>query len=172
MHVVSSTGKGRWVGFLAVAAALAAGPAAARANGAGEPAQTERDAPGSARAEVRAIFGSGADGGYIGVKVSDVDNGAATAAVEEGAVVIEVVDGAPAAAAGIEAGDIVVEFDGERIRSVRQLTRVVRETPAGRTVGAAVLRDGARVPVNVTPGERPRPDWRADPAPHRYSRSP
>lgn len=55
-----------------------------------------------------------------------------------------------------------MEFDGERIRGARQLTRVVRETPAGRSVAAIVFRDGARVDVNVTPGERPRPDRRAN----------
>ena len=157
----TSTTKGRCVGILAVAAALVSGPAIAGANRAA-PAQRDGDAHERARAEVRALFDSGADGSYIGVAVSDVEAGAGAAAAAEGAVVTEVVDGAPAAVAGIEAGDVLVEFDGERIRGVRQLTRVVRETPAGRTVAATVLRDGARLTVNVTPGERSRPDWRAN----------
>ena len=157
----TSTTKGRCVGILAVAAALVSGPAIAGANRAA-PAQRDGDAHERARAEVRALFDSGADGSYIGVAVSDVEAGAGAAAAAEGAVVTEVVDGAPAAVAGIEAGDVLVEFDGERIRGVRQLTRVVRETPAGRTVAATVLRDGARITVNVTPGERSRPDWRAN----------
>ncbi|MCY4635385.1 MAG: PDZ domain-containing protein [Acidobacteria bacterium] len=109
---------------------------------------------------MRALFDSRADGSYIGVQVSDVEAGDGVAAATEGAVVTEVVEGDPAAAAGIEAGDVLVEFDGERIRGVRQLTRVVRETPAGRTVAATVLRDGARLTVNVTPSERSRPGWR------------
>ena len=157
----TSTTKGRCVGILAVAAALVSGPAIAGANRAA-PAQRDGDAHERARAEVRALFDSGADGSYIGVAVSDVEAGAGAAAAAEGAVVTEVVDGAPAAVAGIEAGDVLVEFDGERIRGVRQLTRVVRETPAGRTVAATVLRDGAGLTVNVTPGERSRPDWRAN----------
>ena len=45
----------------------------------------------------------------------------------------------------------MVEFDGERVRSVRQFTRLVSETPAGRQVPAAVMRDGGRVPVNIEP---------------------
>ena len=160
MHVVSATRKGRWVGVLAAAVALVAGPAAAGANGGGEPGQREREAHARARAEVRALFDPGAGGSYIGVKVSDVEDRGGTVAAE-GAVVMEVVEDAPAAGAGIETGDVVVEFDGERIRGARELTRVVRETPAGRTVTATVLRDGARVTMNVTPGERPSPDWMA-----------
>ena len=159
MYVASTTGKGRCVGILAVAAALIAGPAAAGAEGGRGPAQQGGEVRERVHAEVRALFDPGADGSYIGVKVGDVEEGAGTDAAEEGAVVMEVVDGAPATVAGIELGDVVVEFDGERIRGARQLTRVVRETPVGRTVVATVLRDGARVAVNVTPGERPRPDW-------------
>ena len=157
----TSIAKGRCVGILAVAAALATGPAIAGAAG-GRPAQGVGEAQERARAEVRALFDSRADGSYIGVQVSDVEAGDGVAAAAEGAVVTEVVEGDPAAAAGIEAGDVLVEFDGERIRGVRQLTRVVRETPAGRTVAATVLRDGARFTVNVTPSERSRPGRRAN----------
>ena len=39
---------------------------------------------------------------------------------------------------------MVVEYDGERVRSARQFTRLVQETPEGRTVKIAVLRDGKR----------------------------
>ena len=162
MNVASTAGKGRWIGVLAVAAALAAIPAGATAQGSGEQAQGEREGRDGVWAGVRALFDARADGSYLGVQVSDVEDGEAPMAAAAGAVVREVVDGAPAAAAGIEAGDVIVAFDGERIRGARQLTRVVRETPAGRSVAATVFRDGARVNVNVTPGERPRPDWRAN----------
>ena len=151
--------RGRRVGILAVAAALAAGPALAGATGGG-PTQRDGEAHERARAEVRALFDSRADGSYIGVQVSDIEAGDGIAA--EGAVVTEVVEAGPSAAAGIEVGDVLVEFDGERIRGVRQLTRVVRETPAGRTVAATVLRDGTRFTVNVIPEERSRPDWRVN----------
>lgn len=152
--------KARCVGILA-AAAFTTGPAIAGATGGG-PAQDAGEVHERARAEVRALFDSRADGSYIGVQVSDVETGDRVADATEGAVVTEVAAGGPAAAAGIEAGDVLVEFDGERIRGVRQLTRVVRETPAGRTVAATVLRAGARLAVNVTPGERPRTGRRAN----------
>ena len=89
-------------------------------------------------------------GGRIGVSIRDVDGSDKTKAAA--GVVIESVDeNSPASKAGLKAGDIVTEFDGERVRSVRQFARLVGETPEGRTVAAAVLRDGQRVTVNVTP---------------------
>ena len=71
-----------------------------------------------------------------------------------GAVVSAVTDDSPADDAGVRAGDVVVEFDGERVRSARQLTRLVQETPPGRAVGLSVRRDGARLDLEVTPVER------------------
>jgi serine protease Do len=50
-------------------------------------------------------------------------------------------------------GDIVVEFDGERVRSVRQFTRLVQETPSGRKIQTALMREGQRVNVTVEPRE-------------------
>jgi serine protease Do len=63
----------------------------------------------------------------------------------------EVETDSPAAKAGFKNGDIVVEFDGERVRSTRQFTRLVQETAPGRSVQAAVQRDGQRVTLNVQP---------------------
>ena len=89
-------------------------------------------------------------GGRIGVSIRDVDGSDKTKAAA--GVVIESVDeDSPASKAGLKVGDIVTEFDGERVRSVRQFTRLVSETPEGRTVAAVVTRDGQRVTVNVTP---------------------
>ena len=89
-----------------------------------------------------------AGGSRIGLSIEDVaDNDAA----DEGAVVRDVRPGSPAASAGFAEGDIMVEFDGERVRSARHLTRLVQDTPAGRTVGTVVMRDGRRVELEVTP---------------------
>jgi serine protease Do len=59
--------------------------------------------------------------------------------------------GSPAANAGLQTGDIVLEFDGERVRSVRQFTRLVRESPPQRTVTAVILRGSARQTLQVVP---------------------
>jgi serine protease Do len=86
----------------------------------------------------------------IGVTVRDVDEDS-KAATTTGVVVDEVTGSGPADKAGIKSGDVIVEFDGERVRSVRQLTRLVQETPVGRKVSAAVSRGGQRVTVSITP---------------------
>ena len=89
-----------------------------------------------------------ASGSRIGLSIEDV---ADDDAADEGAVILDVRPESPAESAGFAEGDVMVEFDGERVRSARQLTRLVQETPAGRTVGAAVMRDGRRVELEVTP---------------------
>jgi serine protease Do len=95
------------------------------------------------------ILASG--GGRIGVSVSDIEGSDVKAS--SGVVIESVEEDSPAAEAGMRKGDVVVEFDGERVRSVRQFTRLVSETPAGRRIAAAVMRDGQRVSLNLTTRE-------------------
>ncbi len=61
-----------------------------------------------------------------------------------GALVSSVTPDGPAAKAGIEAGDVILKFDGKDITSVRGLPRVVAQTPIGRTVDVELLRKGKR----------------------------
>jgi membrane-associated protease RseP (regulator of RpoE activity) len=61
---------------------------------------------------------------------------------EYGALVESVEADSAAAKAGLQKGDVIVEFAGERVRSEAQLRRLIRETPAGRTVSLQVIRDG------------------------------
>ena len=61
---------------------------------------------------------------------------------EYGALVAGVDEDSAAAKAGLQKGDVIVEFAGERVRSAAQLRRLIRETPAGRTVSMQVMRDG------------------------------
>ena len=121
-----------------------AGPGAAMV-----PVVDGQDRP--ARATAPSAFQLISGGGRIGVTVSEVEatSGKATA----GVTVDEVEADSPAAKAGLKKGDVVVEFDGERVRSVRQFTRLVSETPPGRQVAASVMRDGQRVAVNLVPRE-------------------
>jgi serine protease Do len=57
----------------------------------------------------------------------------------------------PAEKAGLREGDIITEFDGERVRSARQFTRLVQETPDGRSVKIGILRGGQKQMVEATP---------------------
>jgi membrane-associated protease RseP (regulator of RpoE activity) len=56
----------------------------------------------------------------------------------------------PAKAAGIQAGDKVVSFDGKPVSSWTALGNDIRSTPAHRTVPVVVLRDGHQVTLHVT----------------------
>jgi S1-C subfamily serine protease len=98
------------------------------------------------------VFAMG--GSRVGMVVRDVET--ADVAKEKlagttGAVVTEVVKDSAAEKAGVKVGDVVTSFDGERVRSARQLERLVEETPAGRTVKVALQRAGAPVTLDVTP---------------------
>jgi serine protease Do len=86
----------------------------------------------------------------IGVTVRDVTD-ADKPAGQSGAYIQEVRSEGPAAKAGIRAGDIVVMFDGERVRSARQLARLVEETAEGREVETTVARGSERLALKVAP---------------------
>ena len=72
---------------------------------------------------------------------------------QQGVAVEQVTKDSAAEKAGVKAGDVVVQFDGENVRSAAQLTRLVRETVAGRTVKMGVMRDGKRIDLDVAPAE-------------------
>ena len=91
-------------------------------------------------------------GSRIGVTVQDIEEADAkdTKQSKTGVLIETVESGGPADKAGMKSGDAITEFDGERVRSVRQFSRLVQETPSGRTVAVALARAGQRVAVNVT----------------------
>jgi serine protease Do len=101
------------------------------------------------------LFGGGS---RIGVSIRDIEaeDAKTTKGASSGVIVDDVSAESPAEKAGIRKSDVIVEFDGERVRSVRQLTRLVQETPSGRTVRATLLRDGQRQEVSVVPREGSR----------------
>ena len=94
--------------------------------------------------------------GYLGVTVQDVTDemveplGLKKA---EGALVNNVPAG-PASAAGIEAGDVIITFDGKPVANIRDLVRRVGDSPAGEAVPLTVLRDGKPVDLEITLGRR------------------
>ncbi len=62
----------------------------------------------------------------------------------------DVVAGGPAAKAGILQGDVITSFDGQSVKDVRQLQRLVAETPIGKRVEVELYREGNPVKVSVT----------------------
>jgi S1-C subfamily serine protease len=70
--------------------------------------------------------------------------------------VVQLLDGSPAAAAGVRPGDVIVELDGRPIEGVGDLQRVMVGEMVGRRVAVGLERDGAIVPLEVTPVELDR----------------
>jgi serine protease Do len=95
--------------------------------------------------------------GFLGVSL--VERGGERAqelnpAGKLGVVISSVVPDSPAAAAGLEAGDVIVGFDGEKVRNSRQLVSLVHAMDAGDLVDVEVKRDGRRESFETTLGER------------------
>ncbi len=74
-----------------------------------------------------------------------------------GVLISNVVDGSPAARAGLEVGDIVTRFDGRDVTSSRKLTLMVRKAEAGAPADLEVWRGGKVQTMTATLDERPRP---------------
>jgi serine protease Do len=91
--------------------------------------------------------------GWLGVRIKSVtEDIAESLGVKEnsGALISSVTNDSPAEKAGIEAGDVVVKFDGRDVTSTRGLPRLVSQTPIGKTVDIEVVRKGARRTLKVT----------------------
>jgi serine protease Do len=95
--------------------------------------------------------------GFLGVELGEVNREVVQRLklqAERGALIEGVTSGSSAAQAGLQKDDVIVKWDGEPIESARELSRHIRETPAGRNVRLGVLRAGSEIEVNVKMGER------------------
>src|SRR5215469_5702866 len=96
---------------------------------------------------------SGGNASWLGVQTKDLGSDQARdmkLGDGYGALVEKVEPDSPAAKAGLQKGDVIVEFAGERVRSVAEFARLVRETPSGRSVEIQIRRDGAQQTLNAT----------------------
>jgi serine protease Do len=72
-----------------------------------------------------------------------------------GAIVVAPTPGGPAAHAGLESGDAVLDFGNQPVEDFRDLSRAVAMADIGAAVPMTVWRNGARYGITVTVGERP-----------------
>jgi serine protease Do len=83
--------------------------------------------------------------GWLGVRIQQVTDDIADSLnikPAHGALVAGVDEKGPAKPAGIEAGDVIVKFDGKDIKEMRDLPRVVADTPVGKDVDVTIVRKG------------------------------
>ena len=93
--------------------------------------------------------------GWLGVRLATVTEELATQlGIKEnsGAHVASIAKGGPAATSGIEVDDVIVKFDGQDISAMRNLPRIVAQTPVGKAVNVEVLRKGQKRTMKVVIG--------------------
>jgi serine protease Do len=93
--------------------------------------------------------------GWLGVRIQQVTDEIAESlkiSPPRGALVAGVDDRGPAKPAGIEPGDVIVKFDGKDIKEMRDLPRVVADTPVGKQTPVVIIRKGKEETKTVTLG--------------------
>tara|TARA_Y100000591_G_scaffold106099_1_gene90346 strand:- start:243 stop:1649 length:1407 start_codon:yes stop_codon:yes gene_type:complete len=93
--------------------------------------------------------------GWLGVRIQDVTK--EIAEIEKldeprGALVASVAKDSPSDKAGVKAGDIILEFNGERIQEMKQLPIIVARTEVGKKVKVKIWRNKKEIVKNITLG--------------------
>jgi serine protease Do len=94
--------------------------------------------------------------GWLGVKIQTVtDEIADGLGLKDvhGALVASVTPKGPAEKGNIKAGDVITEFNGQKLDAMRQLPRIVAETPIGKEADVTLIRDGKTITTKVKVGE-------------------
>jgi serine protease Do len=97
--------------------------------------------------------------GWLGVNIQQVTDEIAESlgltGGARGALVARAQEDAPAAQGGIQAGDVILRFNGQEVREMRNLPRIVADTAVGSQAPVVVWRDGAERTLTVTVAELP-----------------
>ena len=93
--------------------------------------------------------------GWLGVRIQDVTK--EIAEIENldeprGALVASVAPNSPSEKAGVKAGDIILEFNGERIQEMKELPIIVARTEVGKKVKVKIWRNKKEITKNITLG--------------------
>jgi len=95
--------------------------------------------------------------GWLGVSIQDMDENTAKALGidnTKGALITSVMEGQPAAKAGIKTGDVITAVAGEKVDNSNELLRRVAALRPGESAELTIMRKGSSVTVTVTLGER------------------
>ncbi|MEO0071809.1 MAG: DegQ family serine endoprotease [candidate division WOR-3 bacterium] len=96
--------------------------------------------------------------GYLGVYPQEISQDLKEALglpSTEGVLISEVVENTPAAKAGLKPGDVIVRFNGVKVKDVSQFRRMVAEHSPGTKVKIEVIREGKNFTLEATLGELP-----------------
>lgn len=107
--------------------------------------------------------------GWLGIGIQEITKELADSfgmKNTNGALVAGVEKGSPAEKAGLEAGDVILKFDGKPIGSSSDLPRIVGATKPGKEVTLEVLRRGANKNIALSVGEMPSDDKDEARVPH------
>ena len=91
--------------------------------------------------------------GWLGVGIQGIDDDLAKSlslSNSNGSLVSSVSENSPAAKAGLQVGDVILEFDNKVVKAVSDLPILVGNTPIGKSVLVVIIRQGAEKTLNVT----------------------
>lgn len=94
--------------------------------------------------------------GWLGVRIQPVTDDVSESLglpAPKGALVAGIIKGGPVDNGSIKAGDVIVSFDGKSVDEMRDLPRVVAESPVGAPIDVILMRDGKQQTVKVTLGK-------------------
>jgi membrane-associated protease RseP (regulator of RpoE activity) len=94
---------------------------------------------------------------YLGVEIRDIDNSRASALklrTPTGAEIIAVDHDGPAGKAGLRVHDVILQMNGQPVAGREQLSRMIHETPAGRSVSLVISRDGQQQSLSLQLADR------------------
>lgn len=98
------------------------------------------------------------DRAFLGVQIQDLSEDLCTGFKLKkgttGALIAEVVPDSAAAASGLQAGDVVIDFNGEVIKSSKQLYTALGKLPSGTKCDMTILRDGKQKKISLTLGSK------------------
>jgi len=94
--------------------------------------------------------------GWLGVRIQEVtDEIAESLGMKEaaGALVADIVAGGPAEKSQVKTGDVILRFDGKKVKTMRHLPRIVAETDIDKPVKVVVWRNSKEITIDVQVGE-------------------
>src|SRR5512147_1138138 len=98
-------------------------------------------------------------GGYLGVGIQEITGDRAKALKlpsDSGVEITRVAPDSPAEKAGLKSGDVILQINGNKVESLEQSSKLVRETPVGHELKLEIFRNGASQTITAKVGEHPQ----------------